>query len=191
MSMERSKTEILNDELKTLVLKARDGDKLAYSQFLTKLAPFIRGAAGAQLAKTKHGHYVEDVTQEVLLTIHLKLNTYDDTYPFLAWLRVILRHKIIDYLRRQKANVSSIDDTEFWEPSDEANPEEVVIQYDVNRLLNRLKPPTGDIIHDMKIKGMSVHELSVKYAMSESYVKVTVHRGLKELSDYMRKENAA
>ncbi len=189
--MERSSTEILNDDLKDLVAQTRAGDQVAYGQFLTKLAPYIRRAAGAQLAKTKHGHYVEDVTQEVLLTIHLKLHTYDDTYPFLSWMRVILRHKIIDYLRRQKANVSSIDDTEFWEPTDEANPEEVAIQYDVNRLLDRLKPPAGDIIHDMKIKGMSVRELSVKYAISESYVKVTVHRGLKELNEYMQQENAS
>lgn len=191
MVVERSKTEVLNDELRDLVTKTRGGSKAAYAQFLRLLSPYIRRAAGAQLAKTKHGHYVEDVTQEVLLTIHLKLHTYDDTYPFLAWMRVILRHKIIDYLRRQKANVTSIDDMEFWEPQDEHNPEETTIQYDVDRLLGRLKPPAGDIIHDMKVKGLSVKELSAKYHLSESHIKVTVHRGLTKLNDFMRKENAA
>ncbi len=186
-----SLSEMLNDDLKILVAKTRIGDKVAYSQFLSMLAPYIRRAAGAQLTKTKHGHYVEDVTQEVLLTIHLKLHTYDDTYPFLSWMRVILWHKIIDFLRRQKTNVSSIEEMEFWEPSDDVNPEEVTVQYDVTRLLGRLKSPAGDIIHDMKINGLSVRELSVKYELSESNVKVTVHRGLKEISDYMRKENAA
>jgi RNA polymerase sigma-70 factor, ECF subfamily len=181
----------LEMDLKRLVMETRQGNKASYSKLLLELAPILKKGAAGQLSRFGRTDYAEDVLQETFLAIHLKLHTYDADQSFLAWVRAVMKHKIIDHLRRHKVKVISIDDKDFWEPADEANPEIVSITHDLQKLLNSLKPPAGQIIYDMKVDGTSVHELSVRYNISENNIKVIVHRGLKKLSDLMRKENAA
>lgn len=171
-------------------METRQGNTQAYKALLETLAPFLRRTARTQLSKFSRQDYAEDVTQETLLTIHLKLHTYDDSLAFLAWVRVVLKHKIIDYLRRHKIQIMSLDDFEVWEPEDTASPELVAIQKDLQTLLDRLKPPTGEIIYAMKVEGASVRELSEKHRLSEGNVKVIVHRGLQTLAEMIRKEVA-
>lgn len=178
-------------ELKELVMQTRAGDKAAYALLLKTVVPLARRGAMTHLSRFNRASYAEDVTQDVLLAIHLKMHTYDASMPFLAWLNVVLKHKAIDFLRRNKVALTSLDDFEFWEPANEDNPEQTVIERDVKSLLGRLKPPAGDIIRDMKIDGYSLKELSTKYNMSESNIKVIVHRGLQKLADEMQKETAA
>ncbi|PZQ45147.1 MAG: RNA polymerase subunit sigma [Micavibrio aeruginosavorus] len=181
----------LEMDLKRLVMETRQGNKTSYNNLLLKLAPLLKKGAVAHLSRFGRTNYSEDVLQETFLAIHLKLHTYDEDQPFLAWVRAVMKHKIIDHLRRHKVKVVSIEDTDFWEPADEATPDAVSITYDLQNLLNTLKPPAGQIIYDMKVDGMSVQELSTRYNISEGNIKVIVHRGLKKLSDMMRKESVA
>ena len=44
--------------------------------------------------------YVEDVVQDVLLTIHRARRTYNPNRSFTAWLRTIAERRAIDLLRR-------------------------------------------------------------------------------------------
>ena len=44
---------------------------------------------------------VEDVVQEVLLVIHLKRHTWDQSKPIGPWIMAIARNKMIDDLRRK------------------------------------------------------------------------------------------
>lgn len=189
VSMSRSQ-DPLEKDLKRLVMETRHGNTQAYCNLLETLAPFLRRAARVQLAKFGRQDYAEDVAQETLLTIHLKLHTYDDSMAFLAWARVVLKHKIIDYLRRHKVQIVSLDDFELWEPEDAASTELVTIQRDLQTLLDRLKPPAGEIIHAMKVEGVSIRELANKHGLSEGNIKVIIHRGLKRLADMMREEAA-
>ena len=188
--MSKTNTD-LEIELKALVMETRQGNKASYNRLLNQLSPLLKKGAVGQLSRFGRTDYAEDVLQETFLAIHLKLHTYDTEQPFLAWVRAVMKHKIIDYLRRHKVKVISIDDEGFWEPADEANPEIQAITHDLQKLLGSLKPPAGQIIYDMKVDGASVQELSVRYNISENNIKVIVHRGLKKLSDMMRKENAA
>lgn len=160
----------------------RGGDERSYKSLLEALAPFLRRNAGAQLARFGQHHYAEDVTQEILLAIHLKLHTYDSSMAFLPWVRAVMRHKIVDYLRKQKVAVASLDDMDLWEPADPENPELQAIRHDLQNLLGRLKPPAGDIIYALKVEGASTRDLAAQYKTSESNIKVIVHRGLQKLA---------
>ncbi len=181
----------LETELKRLVMETREGNKTSYTELLNRLSPLLKKAAVGHLARFGQTAYAEDALQETLLAIHLKLHTYDAGQPFLAWVRAVMKHKIIDFLRRQKVKNISLDDNDFWEPADETNPEIQSVVHDLQKLLDSLKPPAGKIIYDMKVGGASVSELAVRYNISEANIKVIVHRGLKKLSEQMRKEYAA
>jgi RNA polymerase sigma-70 factor (ECF subfamily) len=167
-------------------MQARGGDQAAYKQLLTKVAPVIRRTIAARIGRWGQQHYAEDITQDTLLAIHLKLHTYDAELPFLAWVNAAARHKLIDNLRRIKGVNVSLDDENMPPLIDPKNPEEPGVSLDLHRLLGQLRPPAGDIIYALKVEGASVRELAVIHKLSEANVKVIVHRGLQKLARMVR-----
>ena len=133
----------------------------------------------------------EDVTQEVLLAVHLKLHTYDDDLSFMAWIQAVTRHKVIDALRRNKIAIASIDEPGFIEPSVLEETEREGARYDLRKLLAQLKPPAGEIIYALKVEGVTVRELASRHKTTESNIKVLVHRGLQKLSAMMANEKTS
>src|SRR5258708_6752361 len=69
-----------------LMAAAQDGDRQAYARLLREILPFVRAVAGR-----RHGtpDRVEDVVQDVLLTVHRVRQTYDPGLPFEPWLAAI------------------------------------------------------------------------------------------------------
>lgn len=184
--------QTLDTALRDLIMRARRGDQAAYKMLLMQIAPIIRRAVSARLGRWGQQGYAEDITQDALLAIHLKLNTYDEKQAFLPWLRTVARYKMIDFLRRNHhAPTLSIDDEDVPEPEDAANQQDMTASRDLDKLLTQLKPPAGEIIRALKIEGISVRELASAHGISEANIKVIVHRGLQKLSKLVRTERVA
>ena len=66
-------------------------------------------------------------------------------------------------------------------PADD-NPVSVESGLDLEKLMAQLTPKARQAIQFFKLDGLSVREAAVRSGMSESAVKVSVHRGLKALS---------
>ena len=88
-----------SDELGRLMQAAQGGDASAYLELLRTITPHIRqviarqrGFAGPEV--------VEDLVQDVLLSLHTVRATYDPRRPFLPWLLAILRNRLADGARR-------------------------------------------------------------------------------------------
>ena len=175
-------TTDLDKRLQQLVKEARQGQTKSYRALLETLAPFVRRNSPALLSLYGLADMAEDITQEILLTVHLKLHTYDQDMSFVAWIRTIMKHKIIDLFRRKKLQTFSIDAFENWEIADSENPEIHSIRRDLHSLLGSLKPPAGDVIYALKVEGTTIKDLAATYKMSESNIKVMIHRGLHKLS---------
>jgi RNA polymerase sigma-70 factor (ECF subfamily) len=100
----------------------------------------------------------------------------------------IARYKLIDHLRRTRASLADapIDDaTEVMAQDDHAGVESA---YDLGRLLAHLPDKMRRAIECVKVQGMSVAETAVLCGVSESAVKVNVHRGLKALAALIARE---
>ncbi|MFN7112831.1 MAG: sigma-70 family RNA polymerase sigma factor [Alphaproteobacteria bacterium] len=180
---ETGEIEKLEAELRTYVLQTRQGNARSYQKLLADLLPFVRRGVAGQMHRYGKGHLSEDVTQEVMLAVHVHLHTYDSDLPFLAWVRAVMKHKAIDNLRRHKVTMVSMDDmTDSVMPSVPPQSEQRMIERDLSFLLAALKPPTGEIIHALKVEGVSIRDLAQKFGMSESNIKVLVHRGIKKMS---------
>jgi RNA polymerase sigma-70 factor (ECF subfamily) len=178
----------LEEKLVGLIIKTREGDSLAYRQLLEECLPMIRQSTKFHLLRFRQQAFVEDMTQEVLLAIHQKLHTYDDKYPFIPWLRAVIRHKIIDFLRKNRTKMVSLDEENSIVLEDASSKQDATTARDLDVLLKRLKPPAGDIIYMLKVEGMSVAELARKFKLSESNIKTIVHRGLAKLSRLVMEE---
>jgi RNA polymerase sigma-70 factor (ECF subfamily) len=181
----------LDKLLRHLVQDAREGNAVSYKKLLEELAPFVRRNSVSVLVRYGQAAMTEDMTQEVLLAVHLKLHTYDENLSFIAWVRAVTKHKIIDGLRRNKISAYSIDEEGATELIDQVNPEIQTVRNDLFKLLSQLKPPAGDIIYALKVEGVTVRDLAAIYKTSESNIKVIVHRGLQKLSALVMNEKVA
>ena len=114
--------------------------------------------------------------------MHVRRHTYDPGQPFTPWVYAIARYKLIAYLRRTRAAVKNvpIDDVQELAAHDDRVASESSL--DLNQLLERLKPKVRSAIRYVKLEGLSVAEAATRAGMSESAVKVNVHRGMKALA---------
>ena len=171
-------------ELKALMLAGLGGDGAAYRALLDRLSRHLRAYFNRRLSRV--GRAVtdaEDLVQEALLAIHTKRHTYDPSEPLTPWVHAIARYKLIDHLRRSRPasiHVPLEDREAIVAGTDEHAGAESAL--DLDRLLGQLPGKMERVIRCMKIEGLSVAETARRCGMSESAVKVNVHRGLKAMS---------
>lgn len=116
------------------------------------------------------------------MAIHTRRHTYDPSQPFTPWVYAIARYKFVDYLRRTRTSMRDlpIEDTrEIGIPADQA---EVESSLDLQKLMSLLPLNMKAAIQAVKLDGLSVSEAAVQTGMSESNVKVSIHRGLKAMA---------
>lgn len=163
--------------LKNLMILALDGDKAAYRTLLEDLSRRLKPYFLRRLFGDKS--QAEDLIQETLLAIHSRRITYDRNMAFLPWVNGIAHHKLIDHLRRHgREAVTPLD--EDIPATDEA--ETTDARMDVDRLLSGVPERTADLIRKVKIEGQSIDEAARNMGLSQSAVKVAIHRGVATLA---------
>ena len=168
-------------ELRALFLRGLDGDAQAYRRFLQQLSAHLRAFVARRLFGWPDE--VEDLVQECLLAMHNQRHTYQSDQPLTAWAHAIARYKLIDLLRaksvREALHEPLDDEMElFADSATEASDARRDVQGLLAELPDRHRLP---IVH-VKLEGLSVAETAKLTGMSESAVKVGIHRGLKALA---------
>jgi RNA polymerase sigma factor (sigma-70 family) len=169
---------------------AISGDAAAYRRFLVSVTPHLRAMARhrCRVAGASEGD-AEDIVQEVLLTIHLKRGTWDQSRPIGPWIAAIVRNKLIDALRRRGRHVTvPIEDViDTLRAEDHAEP---VSHSEIDPLLAKLKVQQREIVKSISIYGSSVRETADRLHMTEGAVRVALHRALKALAALYRDESS-
>ncbi|WP_347556960.1 sigma-70 family RNA polymerase sigma factor [Robbsia sp. KACC 23696] len=182
---DRSAFQDKEQHLQALLLKGLGGDASAYRAFLDRLSSHLRAFLRRRLASRPHD--VEDLVQEVLLAVHNARDSYRPTQPVSAWVQAIARYKLVDHFRayaRQDALHDPIDasiDLLASEDSDGAESSR-----DLDSLLSRLPDKQRLPIVHVKLEGHSVADTARMTGLSESAVKIGIHRGLKALASIIR-----
>ena len=171
--------------LKDLLVRGLSGEAASYEAFLRELSAFLRAFLRGRLMRVPDE--VEDLVQETLLAVHNQRHTYDAAQPLTAWVHAIARYKLIDFLRRRAGreamNDPLGDEDDLLATSDEEARE---ARRDLAVLLAKLPDRHRLPIQHVKIEGLTVAEAAMLTGMSESAVKVGIHRGLKALSALIR-----
>jgi RNA polymerase sigma-70 factor (ECF subfamily) len=161
-------------ELSRLMRAAIAGDERAYADFLHRTAALVRGFARRRIVQG--GVDPEDVVQETLLAIHVKRHTWRHDAPVLPWVYAIARFKLIDAFRRRGRRIEiAIDDIAETLAEPEA---ETVSERDINRALDSLSPAQRSVVSAVSVEGRSIGETAAKFGISETAVRVSLHRGL-------------
>jgi len=170
-----------------LMARAQDGDRGAYRALLKDLVPYIRSVAGRCL---KEPSDVEDVVQDVLMTVHMVRHAYDPSRPFGPWLLAIANRRIIDRLRRQtrekarKIALSAEYETFSGVPAnlDQAGFEEAVL----GEAIERLPPEQRQAIKMLKLNEMSLREAAAASGRSIAALKAATYRAIRSLRRMLR-----
>jgi len=169
---------------------AQNGDRASYERLLHDIVPFVR-------AIIAHHHrrrdLIEDVVQDVLLTLHRVRHTYDPKRPFEAWLAAITRRRSIDALRRRsRIGRMEIADQEAYETfSDDAanrTMEQSLNADGLGQAVAALPEAQREALELLKLKEMSLNEASLTSGKSIAALKVNVHRAIKTLRAQMKGE---
>lgn len=168
---------------------ANAGDADAYHRFLTAVAPHLRLMARRRCERFgAPASDAEDITQEVLLAIHLKRGTWDASRPLGPWISTIVRNKMIDSLRR-RGRAISVPIEDVIETLEAEEQKDGLDQADVERMLGRLKEQQRDIVRSISVNGTSVRDTADRLNMTEGSVRVALHRALKALAALYRSDN--
>jgi len=119
--------------------------------------------------------------------MHNQRHTYQSDQPLTAWVQAIARYKMIDLLRAKSVREALHDplDDELAVFAD-SDTDAADARRDLAGLLDTLPDRQRLPIVHVKLQGLSVAETASATGMSESAVKVGIHRGLKALAARIR-----
>lgn len=163
--------------IEQLLRASLQGDSRAYQQFLTAISHYLRRFVAKRLPAAD----VEDVLQDILISIHKARHTYDGKRSALPWISAIARYRLTDYLRRYysdmrhaQVDISSMQD--FLTQDVTKAPE--LSEY-IDEEVQKLPDRQQKIIYLLHTEGYTAKEVGAKLGMKESAVKVAAHRAYK------------
>lgn len=162
-------------------IKAQNGDKNAYGLLLREITPYIRNVIVPGLANPD---WAEDITQEVLLSVHKSLHSFDSQCDFSPWLHAIINFRKTDFLRkhyRQQERKERAGNYGRAIGSHVTVPARAGELRDMERALDMLPEKQRRIFTLVKVEGYTAREAANHMDMSVSAVKVSVHRAAKAL----------
>lgn len=167
-----------------LLRAAMAGDGQAYALFLGQITPVLRGIVRAR-GRTLGVEGQEDVLQEVLIAIHTKRHTWDQTAPLLPWLYAVTRHKIVDAYRRKGSSLHlSIED--FADVLEAETGPDLLAARDSARLIGQLDARSAAIVRAVSLDGHSTAEVGARMDMTEGAVRVALHRAIQKMARLAR-----
>ena len=163
---------------------AQGGDRVAYELVLRDCVPVVRRIARAQGADA---NVLDDVVQDVLITLHGARATFDPSRSFVAWLTAITQRRTIDVLRKQgRRTVREVYAPLAAEshPAD-ANPEaDAVLVSEARELRTAVATlPEGqrEAVEALALEENSLDDASKRTGRTKSALKVYLHRAIKTL----------
>lgn len=164
---------------------AQAGDRAAYEALLRDCVPLIKAVAVRQAVPLD---LVDDVVQDVLLTVHRARQTYDPARSFTGWLRIIAERRAIDLLRRvgrQRARELHVPLTFESYADENADPagrsDYAAGSRRVKEVLATLPERQREAVQLLVLAEQSLAEAAIATRRSKGALKVNLHRALKAL----------
>jgi RNA polymerase sigma factor (sigma-70 family) len=185
--------------LATLMQSAQAGDTQAYVQLLEKITPRLRQIVRSQ-RRFLNADDIEDLVQDVLLSLHAVRATYDPRRPFMPWLMAITRNRLADGARRHgrraahEVQVEQLEQVEnvpvtFSDEGTNMDDDGYRDPEALRRAIRDLPPGQRTAIEMLKLREMSLKEAAAASGTSIGALKVSVHRAVAALRKALIKES--
>ncbi|MGH7247711.1 MAG: sigma-70 family RNA polymerase sigma factor [Pseudomonadota bacterium] len=192
MSDHATTQNISDRDLADLMRSAQAGNARDYAQLLHAITPRLRSYLRGQ-RRFFGAEGIEDLVQDVLLSLHAVLATYDPSRPFMPWLLAIARNRLADSARRYARHSAhevqvaalpeNVPDQEADIDAGEYRDPEALLQ-----AIQELPRGQRQAIEMLKLREMSLREAAAASGASTGSLKVSVHRAMRALRRALAKE---
>ncbi len=167
-----------------LMQAVQNGDAQAYVQLLKKITPRLQQMVRSQ-RRFLDAADIDDIVQEILVSLHAVRATYDPRRPFMPWLMAIARNRLADSGRRharQNAHEVQVDELPVTFSEEETNILETYGDPEALRhAIKTLPPGQQEAVEMLKLREMSLKEAASISGTSAGALKVSVHRAMTTL----------
>lgn len=169
-----------------LMKQSLNGDQQAYASLLKETSRFLRPFLAKRLSFTNE---VDDLLQEILISIHKARHTYDGNRPYKPWVYAIAKFRLQDYLRAHYSDQlrDAIELSEVEESLHEHVTETAMSYESISGEVQKLPEKQATILRLMHQEGYTAKEVAEKMGMNESAVKVAAHRAYKILRNKLER----
>ncbi len=171
--------------LSALMVRMQAGDAVACRALLRAVAPIAGAMARRQGIAADR---VDDVVQEVLITLHRARATYDPRRPFLPWLTAIAARRAVDAQRawarsagREVADEVALANAPDAERGAESALEAAGAAARLREAVAGLPPGQRQAVEELALKERSLAEVSAATGRSKVALKVNLHRAIAAL----------
>ena len=180
-----------------LVERALNGDQSAYAKLMTMYRESIYFM---MLKMVRKEDDADDLTIEAFGKAFNRLHQYSPSYAFSTWLFKIASNNCIDFIRKKRIKVTSMDsaytnsngeNVSIDVESTERDPEEVAIHLEkvktMREVVKTLKPRYKDLIEKRYFQELSYEEIAQEMDLPLGTVKAQLFRARAFLADLMKK----
>ncbi len=180
----------LNKHLADLMRSAQNGDGSAYAHLLREITPLIRRVVQNR-RRFLQAADIEDLVQDILLSLHAVRKTYDPERPFLPWLIVVIRNRLAVSARRysrREARELQVDDlaVTFSKQQDNSASDVYRDPEALREAIAHLPPGQRQAVEMLKLREMSLKEAAAQTGTSVGVLKVSVHRAMASLKKALK-----
>jgi RNA polymerase sigma-70 factor (ECF subfamily) len=182
---------IRDSERAALMAAAQAGDRESYRRLLRDVAGILRRSLRRRLPFLPAAD-IEDLVQDVLLSVHAVRATFDPSRPFLPWLMAIARNRVADHARRHQRRSAEVAVDTYPETSgaDDTNTDSEFGDAEALRQAVSALPQGQRVaIELLKLRELSLKEAAAASGMSIAALKVATHRATRALRLMLKERN--
>lgn len=150
------------------------GERDAFERLYDRYAAMVHGILLARVPRID----VEDLVQEVFLTVFRRLTTLRDPAAFPGWIAMIARNRATDHLRRVLRTEELSEDLPADNPS-QAQAEAKAILGAIRSLPEAYR----ETLVLRLVEGMTGPEIAARTGLTPGSVRVNLHRGMAQLRE--------
>jgi len=156
------------------------GNAHAYTTLLQETTRLLRPYLSKRISFSNE---VDDILQEILVSIHKARHTFDGNRPYKPWAFAIARFRLQDHLRSHYADhLHHAEEITKLEETLQMDVTETDFSYEsISAEVEKLPEKQATILRMMHQEGYTAKEIAEKTGMKESAVKVAAHRAYKVL----------
>ena len=166
-------------ELRALMVRYQQADPEAVEDLVARLSPrLLRFLAGNLNTRGE----AEDLLQICWMQVHRSRHTYRPSEPVLPWIFAIARHVRLDgYRRRQRLDSREVLSEALPDRGTPPDAERSLMEKQFFDVLDHLPDSQREVVHMLKMTGMSLEEVALATSSTVGAVKQKAHRAYEKL----------
>jgi len=167
----------------------RRGQPEALASFTRRMrcVPLSLAAQNARLGRPLNEHDLEDLSQEVLVLIWNKLDSYEGLSTLETWVYRFTSFELMNALRRKRTRqrIGELSAEPAATPDETARTRRLEYEH-LHLALQRLETADADVIRLKHFEELTFEEIGARMAMSANTAKTKYYRGLMRLQQILR-----